>query len=90
MSAIASGWPGAQRKPVGEDADEDMVQPDSARVLERRANQEGAMQPNTEYKRGGTIPLDCAWCKVEFPHIIDLLAHVDEEHLAAAVYPIAA
>jgi hypothetical protein len=77
------------RKPVHGPSLEDMVQPDSARVLERRAKREGAMQPNTENKRGGAIPLDCAWCKVEFAHIIDLLAHV-EEHLAAAASPIAA
>lgn len=40
------------------------------------------MQPNAENKRGKVSPLDCAWCKVEFGHIAQLLAYVDERHLA--------
>jgi hypothetical protein len=48
------------------------------------------MHPNAESKRGAKSPLDCAWCKVEFVHIVELLAHVDERHLAVAAASTAA
>ena len=47
------------------------------------------MQPSVESKRPEG-PLDCAWCKAEFVHIVELLAHVDERHLAAPVAPLVA
>ena len=46
--------------------------------------------PNTEYERRVKSPLDCAWCKVEFAHIVELLAHVEERHLAISVARVAA
>jgi hypothetical protein len=28
---------------------------------------------------------DCAWCGDEFPNIVDLLAHVEDRHLASEI-----
>ena len=28
---------------------------------------------------------DCAWCRTEFPNIVELLAHVEDHHLATEI-----
>ena len=48
------------------------------------------MRPNTESTRRGKAHLDCAWCELEFARIVELLAHVDERHLAIPVVPLVA
>jgi hypothetical protein len=45
---------------------------------------------DTKNERSAKAPLDCAWCHDEFPHIVELLAHVDERHLPTALAPRAA
>jgi len=32
---------------------------------------------------------DCAWCRAEFSNIVDLLLHVEDEHLAGELRPAA-
>jgi hypothetical protein len=42
----------------------------------------GGMPFSTEQPSGPSKAIDCAWCAREFENVLDLLTHVEDEHLA--------
>jgi hypothetical protein len=47
-----------------------------------KPSREAAMSTNTEKRTRDRRVADCVWCGARFATIVDLLAHVEDRHLA--------